>query len=93
MTNHATTIVGVVLSSAALPGSENFVQVAATLIGTGLLTWIVIMQGRELARLREANRDLSRELGKKCRNCELAQAANDMLTHAGKESQADENRH
>ena len=89
MTNHATTLIGVVLSSAALPGSENFVQVAATLIGTGLLTWIAVMQGREIARLRAENRDLSRELGKKCRNCELAQAANDMLTHAGKESQAE----
>jgi hypothetical protein len=89
MTNHATTIVGVVLSSAALPGSESVVQVAATLIGTGLLTWIAVMQGREIARLRSENRDLSRELGKKCRNCELAQAANDMLTHAGKESQAE----
>lgn len=89
MTNHAATVVGVVLSSAALPGSENVVQVMATLIGTGLLTWIAVMQGREIARLRSENRDLSRELGKKCRNCELAQAANDMLTHAGKESQAE----
>lgn len=89
MTNHATTIVGVVLSSAALPGSDNVVQVMATLIGTGLLTWIAVMQGREISRLRTENRDLSRELGKKCRNCELAQAANDMLTHAGKESQAE----
>ena len=89
MTNHATTVLGVVLSSAALPGSENVVQVMATLIGTGLLTWIAVMQGREIARLRTENRDLSRELGKKCRNCELAQAANDMLTHAGKESQSE----
>lgn len=85
MTNHATTVLGVVLSSATLPGSENLVQVAAGIIGTGLLTWIAIMQSREISRLRDANRDLNRELGKKCRNCELAQAANEMLTHAGKE--------
>ena len=93
MTNHATTVLGVVLSSAALPGSDNFVQVAATLIGTGLLTWIAVMQGREISRLRGENRDLSRELGKKCRNCSLAQTANEMLTHAGKEKQEDENSH
>lgn len=85
MTNNAAMFLGVALSSAALPGSENLVQVAAGVIGTGLLTWIAVMQGREITRLRDANRDLSRELGKKCRNCELAQAANDMLTHAGKD--------
>lgn len=85
MTNHATVVVGAVLSSALLPGAEGFAQVAATLIGTGLLTWIVVMQSRELNKLREVNRELNRELGKKCRNCELAQAANELLADAGKE--------
>ena len=87
MTTHGVAVVGAVLSSAMLPGAEGFAQVAATLIGTGLLTWIVVMQGRELSRLREINRELNRELGKKCKNCQLAQAANELLTHAANEHQ------
>lgn len=87
MTTHSVAVVGAVLSSAMLPGCDNFAQVAATLIGTGLLTWIVVMQGRELGRLREINRELNRELGKKCKNCQLAQAANELLTHAANEHQ------
>lgn len=85
MTNHAAICIGATLSAALLPGAESFAQVGATLIGTGLLTWITIMQGREIKTLRTENRDLNRELGKKCRNCPLAQKANNMLASAGNE--------
>lgn len=83
MTNYVSVAAGAVLSTALLPGAESFAQVGATLIGTGLLTYIAVMQGREIQKLRADNRELSRELGKKCKNCVLAQKANSMLTDAG----------
>lgn len=85
MTNHIAVVTGAVLSSALLPGAESIAQVGATLVGTGLLTWIAIWQNREISKLRTENHELSRELGKKCRNCELAKAANELLADAGRE--------
>jgi len=85
MTNQIAVATGAVLSTALLPGAESIAQVGATLIGTGLLTWIAVMQQREIKTLRAENRDLNRELGKKCKNCDLAKAANSMLTDAGNE--------
>lgn len=85
MTNNAAVILGAVLTTALIPGAEDIAQVGMTLTGGGLLTWIAIMQGREIKTLRAENRDLNRELGKKCKNCELARQANRMLTGAGDE--------
>ncbi len=83
MTNHVAIACGAVLSTALLPGAESFAQVGATLIGTGLLTWISISQGCEIRTLRKENRELARELSKKCGGCELVKKANSMLTAAG----------
>ncbi len=85
MPNHLTVVTGAVLSAALLPGAESLAQIGATLIGTGLLTWIAVWQSREINKLRAENRDLNRELGKKCKNCALAQKANSMLADAGSE--------
>lgn len=85
MTNNFVVIIGAALTAAVLPGAEDIAQVGLTLTGGGLLTWIAIMQGRELSALREENRELSRELGKKCKNCDLAKKANSMLADAGQE--------
>ena len=85
MTNNAVVALGAVLTTALIPGAEDIAQVGMTLTGGGLLTWIAIMQGREIKTLRAENRDLNRELGKKCKNCELARQANRMLTGAGDE--------
>ena len=83
MTNHVAIACGAVLSTALLPGAESVAQVGATLIGTGLLTWITVSQGSEIRMLRKENRDLNRELGKKCGGCELVKKANSMLKAAG----------
>jgi hypothetical protein len=40
----------------------------------------VLHKHKEAEKLREENRQLTRELGKKCGNCELAKAANEFLT-------------
>lgn len=85
MTNHFAVALGAVLTTALIPGAEDIAQVGMTLTGGGLLTWIAIMQGREIKTLRNENRDLNRELGKKCKNCVLAQKANLMLSGAGDE--------
>ena len=85
MTNNLAVALGAVLTTALIPGAEDITQVGMTLTGGGLLTWIAVMQGRELKTLRAENRDLNRELGKKCKNCELARAANDLLADAGRE--------
>lgn len=83
MTNHVGIVCGAVLSTALLPGAESVAQVGATLIGTGLLTWITISQGNEIRSLRKENRELAREIGKKCGGCELVKTANSMLKAAG----------
>ena len=89
MTNYIQTIAAASLSLMSIPQAADVVQLGGSLVGTSLLVWIAVMQSREIKTLRNENHELSRELGKKCRNCELAQAANDMLTHAGKESQSE----
>lgn len=83
MTNNLAITIGAVLTAAAIPGADDIAQLGLSITGGGLLTWIAIMQGRELKTLRQENRDLSRELGRKCKNCDLAQQANRMLSDAG----------
>lgn len=76
--------------------AESLLQAVGTLSGTGLLVWLVLHKTKErdkdkaqyqeeLRELRRENHELSRELGKKCANCKLANAANTMLQHAGEE--------
>lgn len=85
MTNHVSTWAGVCLASLALPGAENWIQLGGSLVGTGLLVWIIIRKERDCEALRQANHELSKELVSKCKTCVLAQSANDTLVKAGKE--------
>lgn len=85
MTTNTSTIAGVVLSTLALPGLENWIQLGGSLVGTGLLVWIIVRKERDCEALRQANHDLARELVSKCKECSLARAANDSLIEAGKE--------
>lgn len=81
MTNNVAIAMGAVLTTALIPGAEDIVQVGMTLTGGGLLTWIAIMQGREIKTLRGENRELNRELGKRCSTCKLVKAANESFIH------------
>ncbi len=76
--------------------AESLLQAVGTLSGTGLLVWLVLHKTKErdkdkkafteeLRELRKENHELSRELGKKCANCQLANAANNLLREAGEE--------
>lgn len=85
MTNNLPVFVGAVLSAALVPGATDVAQISLTLTGGGLLTWIAVMQSREIGKLRAEIRALNRELGQKCQNCRLAQKANSMLFEAGNE--------
>lgn len=85
MTNNLAVALGAVLTTALIPSADDIAQVGMGITGGGLLTWIAIMQGREIKTLRAENRELNRELGKKCKNCDLARKANSMLTDAGDE--------
>ena len=85
MTNYVQTIAAASLSLMSIPQAADVVQLGGSLVGTSLLVWIAVMQSREIKTLRSENHELSRELGKKCRNCELARAANDLLADAGRE--------
>lgn len=85
MTNYVQTIAAASLSLMSIPQAADVVQLGGSLVGTSLLVWIAVMQSREIKTLRNENHELSRELGKKCRNCELARAANDLLADAGRE--------
>ena len=85
MTNYIQTIAAASLSLMSIPQAADVVQLGGSLVGTSLLVWIAVMQSREIKTLRNENHELSRELGKKCRNCELARAANDLLADAGRE--------
>ena len=68
-----------------IPQAADIVQLGGSLVGTALLVWIIVRKERDCDRLRQENHELSRELGKKCRNCELAKAANELLADAGRE--------
>lgn len=96
MTNHIAWWTGSVMAFFELGQAESLFQAVGTLSGTGLLVWLVLHKTKErdkdkkqyqeeLRELRKENHDLSRELGKKCSNCKLANAANSLLQHAGEE--------
>lgn len=83
---------------------ESVLQSVGTLSGTGLLVWLVLHKTRErdkdkqqfqeeLRELRRENHELSRELGKKCSNCSLANAANRLLEEAGADSFNNDDKH
>lgn len=80
MTNHLAYLTGITMAALEIGNAEGIVQLLGTLSGTGLLIWIVLHKHKEAEKLREENRQLTRELGKKCGNCELARAANELLT-------------
>lgn len=80
MTNHLAYISGLTMAAMNLGSAEGIVQTLGTLSGTALLVWIVIHKDREAAQLRKENRELSRELSNKCRNCTLTKAANEHFT-------------
>ena len=96
MTESIAYTTGICLAALELGHVESVLQSVGTLSGTGLLVWLVIHKTRErdkdkqqfqeeLRELRRENHELSRELGKKCSNCKLANAANAMLQQAGEE--------
>lgn len=96
MTNHLAYATGACMAALELGSVESLLQSVGTLSGTGLLVWLVIHKTRErdkdkqthaeeLRELRRENHELSRELGKKCANCSLANAANRLLEDAGEE--------
>lgn len=96
MTNHLACWIGTLMAAIELGQAESLLQAVGTLSGTGLLVWLVLHKTKErdkdkaqyqeeLRELRKENHELSRELGKKCANCKLANAANTMLQHAGEE--------
>ena len=103
MTNQLAYATGLTVAALELGSVESLFQSIGTLSGTGLLIWLVLHKTRErdkdktqfqeeLRELRKENHELSRELGKKCSNCKLANAANDMLKHAG-EDHIDQDKH
>lgn len=96
MTNHLACWTGTLMAAIELGQAESLLQAVGTLSGTGLLVWLVLHKTKErdkdkaqyqeeLRELRKENHELSRELGKKCANCRLANAANTLLQHAGEE--------
>lgn len=80
MTNNLAFVTGAAMAAMEISNAGDVVQMLGTLSGTGLLIWIVLHKHKEAEKLREENRQLTRDLGKKCVNCELAKAANDFLT-------------
>lgn len=85
MTNPLATVTGACLAAFSIPCAADWVQLGGSLVGTGLLVWIIIRKERDCEALRQANHELSKELVSKCKNCVLAQSANDTLVKAGKE--------
>ena len=96
MTNHIACWTGSIMAVVELGQAESLLQAVGTLSGTGLLVWLVLHKTKErdkdkkafteeLRELRKENHELSRELGKKCANCQLANAANNLLREAGEE--------
>lgn len=91
MTNYIQTVCAATLAVLSIPQAADIVQLGGSLVGTALLVWIIVRKERDCERLRTENHELSRELGKKCRNCELAKAANELLADAGREHINDRN--
>lgn len=93
MTNYIHTTAAATLAVLSIPQAADIVQLGGSLVGTALLVWIIVRKERDCERLRTENHELSRELGKKCRNCELAKAANELLADAGREHMNDQDKH
>lgn len=91
MTNHLAYLSGITLAALELGNAEGFIQMLGTLSGTGLLVWIVIHKDKEATQLRKENRELTRELSNKCKNCTLTKAANDLLTDSHHDKNNKEN--
>lgn len=89
MTDTVATATGLVMAIATASTAVDIIDAVPTLSGTALLVWIAIWQGKEITKLRERNR----ELADKCKNCPLAQTANEMLKDAGHDriTEEDEN--
>lgn len=85
MTNYIPTAAAATMAVLSIPQAADIVQLGGSLVGTALLVWIIVRKEKDCERLRTENHELSRELGKKCRNCELARAANELLADAGRE--------
>lgn len=96
MNNNLAYGIGAALAALELGSVESLLQSVGTLSGTGLLVWLVVHKTKErdkdkkqfqdeLRELRQENHALSRELGKKCANCSLANAANRLLEDAGED--------
>ena len=85
MTDNLLAWAGAVMAALAIPGAEDWVQLGGSLVGTGLLVWIIVRKERDCQELRKVNHELSKELVKRCGECSLARAANEALIDAGKE--------
>ena len=85
MTDNLTAWAGAVLAALAIPGASDWVQLGGSLVGTGLLVWIIVRKERDCQELRRVNHELSKELVRRCGECSLARAANESLIEAGKE--------
>ena len=85
MTENLGVWAGVVMAALAIPGAADWVQMGGSLLGTGLLVWIIVRKERDCQELRKVNHELSKELVKRCGECSLARAANEALIDAGKE--------
>ena len=85
MTDNVVAWCGCVMAALAIPGAADWVQLGGSLVGTGLLVWIIVRKERDCQELRKVNHELSKELVRRCGECSLARAANEALIDAGKE--------
>lgn len=85
MTNDFAVVVGACMAALSIPGAGDWVQLGGSLVGTGLLVWIIVRKERDCEALRKVNHELSKELVRRCEVCSLARAANESLIEAGKE--------
>lgn len=85
MTHHLPTSAAALLAVLSIPQAADIVQLGGSLVGTALLVWIIVRKERDCERLRQENHNLTRELAHRCRDCNLAAAANTLLADAGRE--------
>ena len=85
MTDNMGIMTALTLAALAIPGASDWVQLGGSLVGTGLLVWIIVRKERDCEALRRVNHELSKELVRRCGECSLARAANESLIEAGKE--------
>jgi len=85
MTNDFAVFVGACMAALSIPVEGDWVQLGSSLVGTGLLVWIIVRKERDCEALRKVNHELSKELVRRCGECSLAKAANNSLIEAGKE--------